>query len=123
MSNEHKTAAKLPGKPFARGFDPRRNHGGRPRRPAQLVDALRAVEPEAVRTLARLMRSAKSESVRLAAASAILDRLYGRPTQPLADESAGPLEIHVIYEHRGPVTKAEDVDTLPPQSPQRPNGA
>jgi hypothetical protein len=106
--NGHKTAPYLRGRPFAPGFDARRNCGGRPRRPAELVEALRKAEPEAVEVLVRLMRSARSESVRLAAASAILDRLYGRPTQPLSDESSEPHEIRVVWHHADPRPQVGD---------------
>ncbi len=107
--SQHKAAPYLRGRPFTPGFDARRNCGGRPRRPAELVEALRKAEPEAVEVLVRLMRSARSESVRLAAASAILDRLYGRPTQPMVDESDEPreLEIRVVHVDKHPLGDAK----------------
>jgi hypothetical protein len=59
------------------------NPGGRPRQLASVMHEARRYTFEAICTLEKLMRTAKSESVRLNAAEAILCRGWGRPTQAL----------------------------------------
>jgi uncharacterized protein DUF5681 len=59
------------------------NPGGRPRQLASVMHEARRYTFEAICTLEKLMRTAKSESVRLNAAEAILSRGWGRPTQAL----------------------------------------
>jgi hypothetical protein len=59
------------------------NPGGRPRQLASVMHEARRHTLEALRVLSRLMRSAESESVRLNAAEAILNRGWGRPIQAL----------------------------------------
>jgi Family of unknown function (DUF5681) len=59
------------------------NPGGRPRQLASVMHEARRYTFEAIRTLAELMRTAESESVRLNAAEAVLSRGWGRPTQAL----------------------------------------
>lgn len=67
------------------GFKPGQsgNPGGRPKAIYNLTAEARRHTIEAVRTLLRLMRNAKSESVRLGAAEAILSRGWGKPIQAL----------------------------------------
>ena len=59
------------------------NPGGRPRRLASVMHEARWHTFEAIHTLLKLMRSAESESVRLNAAEAILNRGWGRPIEAL----------------------------------------
>jgi hypothetical protein len=59
------------------------NPGGRPRQLASVMHEARQYTLEAIHALAKLMRTANSESVRLNAAEAILSRGWGRPTQAL----------------------------------------
>jgi hypothetical protein len=57
------------------------NPGGRPRVVESLTREARLYTHEALRTLLKLMRSARSENVRLNAAGLILDRGWGKPVQ------------------------------------------
>ena len=62
--------------------------GGRPPgSPNKITAEIRAVAqrhaPDAFAELARLAREAQSEQTRVAAIKEILDRAYGRPTQPI----------------------------------------
>jgi len=58
------------------------NPGGRPKIIAEIRDLARSAGPEAIETLAIIMRDKKaSPAARIAAANAILDRGYGRPAQ------------------------------------------
>ena len=59
------------------------NPGGRPRQLASVMHEVRWHTFEAIHTLLKLMRAAESESVRLNAAEAILNRGWGRPIQAL----------------------------------------
>ncbi len=71
------------------------NPGGRPKEVAEVRDLSRQYTEEAIQTLVTLMQSAKLERTRLAAASELLDRGYGRP--PQAVDLGGPIQI-VNYE-------------------------
>lgn len=67
------------GRPFQKGRSP--NPGGRPRVIAHVRDLAQEYTPEAIQTLAEIMTDKhESASARVAAASAILDRGYGKPT-------------------------------------------
>ena len=57
------------------------NPGGRPRSLASVMHEARRHTLPALKTLTTLMKEAKSESVRLGAAEAILSRGWGRPIQ------------------------------------------
>ncbi|MFD2500822.1 hypothetical protein ACFSTI_20755 [Rhizorhabdus histidinilytica] len=55
---------------------------------ATLAELARKHAPTAIRTLAQIARKGESESARVAAANALLDRGFGRPTQ--SHEHSGP---------------------------------
>jgi Family of unknown function (DUF5681) len=59
------------------------NPGGRPRQLASVMHEARRHTLEALQVQLQLMQSAESESVRLNAAEAILNRGWGRPIQAL----------------------------------------
>ena len=63
------------------------NPGGRPKAVEEIRELARAHCPDAIAELARLAVEAKSESARIAAIRELLDRGYGKATQPLADET------------------------------------
>ncbi len=67
------------------------NPGGRPKEVAEVRELARQYTEEAIQTLVTLMQSAKLERTRLAAASELLDRGYGRP--PQAIDLGGPIQI------------------------------
>ena len=67
------------------------NPGGRPKEVAEVRGLARQYTDEAIQTLVTLMQSAKLERTRLAAASELLDRGYGRP--PQAVDLGGPIQI------------------------------
>jgi hypothetical protein len=75
------------------------NPGGRPRQLASVMHEARRYTFEAICTLEKLMRTAKSESVRLNAAEAVLSRGWGRPIQALQVEEQieGHLTCSVNY--------------------------
>lgn len=55
-----------------------------------IKEAARAHGPAALKTLSSLMMNAASEQARIAAAKEILDRAYGKATQPLGEDPTMP---------------------------------
>jgi uncharacterized protein DUF5681 len=71
------------GRPFQKGTSG--NPGGRPRVLADVQELARERSPEAIKILANVMRDEKAPpAARVAAANALLDRGYGKPTQPIS---------------------------------------
>jgi len=71
------------------------NPGGRPAGMSEVRDLARSYTSMAIEKLAHVAQHGKSEQACIAAASALLDRGWGRPTQPLAGDSEMPmLGIH-----------------------------
>jgi len=83
-------------KPFAPGKSG--NPGGRPKIPQHIRDMARALTEEAIGTAAEIMRNpAETGSARMAAVNAILDRGWGKPSQPLdGDGEGGPIKVQAI---------------------------
>lgn len=48
---------------------------------ATISDLAKALAPQALKTLAEVMKSGASDAARVAAANSILDRAYGKPVQ------------------------------------------
>ena len=71
-----------------------KRHGGRPK--LAYREALGVLEPEALATLRKALRS-KHATVAASAAQDILDRLHGKPTQPIKDVTPVRLIIHRDY--------------------------
>jgi hypothetical protein len=75
------------GRPFPKGISG--NPGGRPKVLGDVQELAREKSPEAINTLSNIMRDAKAPSAaRVAAANALLDRGYGKPTQPISQTVA-----------------------------------
>ena len=61
------------------------NPGGRPRVLRDVQELAREKSPEAIETLSNIMHDTKAPpAARVAAANALLDRGYGKPTQPIS---------------------------------------
>ena len=91
--NSQETAKrKCGGRPFPAGMSG--NPGGRPKVITEVRDLARQHTRKAVQTLVTVMQSAESDSARVAAANALLDRGFGKPRtdQPVTlDEMDGAL--------------------------------
>ena len=84
----HRTAAEqhteqrgntMIGRPFKKGQSG--NPGGRPKVVAEIRQLARERGPEAIAALVKVMTKGKSEAARVAAATALLDRGWGKPRQ------------------------------------------
>lgn len=64
---------------------------------ADIRSLARAHTAAAISTLAGIMRQPKAPAAaRVSAASALLDRGWGKPTQPLSNDGDDPLRIQLI---------------------------
>ena len=68
------------------------NPGGRPKSEVQVRELAQKYGPKAIEILARLMTEAEKDGDRVKAASAILDRAYGKPHQATSTEIKGELK-------------------------------
>jgi hypothetical protein len=77
------------------------NPGGRPKIIEDIRDLAREHTQTAINALVRIAESGKQESARVAAASALLDRGWGKPTQPLSgDKDAPPIGLSIEDQRR-----------------------
>ena len=76
----------LRGRPFAKGESG--NPGGKPKELKEIQLEARRLSSIALGTLRRVCESGKSDAACVAAANAILDRAFGKPSQAL--EHSGP---------------------------------
>lgn len=72
---------------------------GTPNKATADLKALAQVHaPQAIAELARLVKAAESEAARVAAIKELLDRGYGKASQPLehAGQNGGPLQVTFV---------------------------
>jgi hypothetical protein len=69
---------------------------------ATLSDLAKEYAPEALRTLALIMREGESEMARIAAADKLLDRGYGKPSQAVAVTGAdgGAVQVEDVSDQK-----------------------
>jgi hypothetical protein len=82
---DNKEEQPMPGKgrPFPKGISG--NPGGRPKVLGNVQELARQRSPEAIETLVTIMNNEKAPPpARVAAANALLDRGFGKPTQPMS---------------------------------------
>ena len=91
-SDPENTLADVPKRGFRGRWVPGAspNPGGRPAGMSEVRDLARSYTAIAIEKLAHLVQHAKSEQACIAAASALLDRGWGRPTQPIAGDDDMP---------------------------------
>ncbi len=107
-ANSEETAKPTRGKPFQKGQSG--NPSGRPKIPAEVVEAARALTPEAIRTLAEIMQDEEAPAAaRVNAANSVLDRAWGKATQPMemSGPGGGPVQTEEIKPARPPMTPHE----------------
>lgn len=67
--------------PFVKGQSG--NPGGRPKELKEIQELARKSAPAAIRALAKIAEKGESEAARVSAATALLDRAYGKPVQQI----------------------------------------
>ena len=87
-NRQQQDVVRLPNGQFRPGASG--NPGGRPGALSDVRELAREHTPAAVAKLAHIMEKGKSEQACIAAASALLDRGWGRPTQPIAGDNDMP---------------------------------
>lgn len=65
------------------------NPGGRPKEVGHVRELARQHTEEAIQTLVQIMRTGKPDRARVAAAEVLLDRAWGKPTQPIGEDGKG----------------------------------
>jgi hypothetical protein len=77
-------------------FQPGRsgNPGGRPKEHAEVKEMARAHTEQAIAVLAKWMLSDEPKAA-IAAATALLDRAWGKPTQAITGEDGKPIDINL----------------------------
>lgn len=98
MTNPENTTdqvIRLPSGRWVPGQSP--NPGGRPKTLGHVRDLARAQTALAIDVLVEICRHGETEAARIAAANAILDRAWGKPTVAVAVRDPG-LEIGVLIE-------------------------
>jgi hypothetical protein len=74
------------------------NPSGRPK--SRISELARKHDAAAIETLASIMNKSRSDMARIAAATALLDRGWGKPVQPIGGDPEG---MPIIHEHRAVV--------------------
>jgi hypothetical protein len=121
ISGETTNVSKRPrGRPFKRGLSG--NPGGRPKRAdtieehkiiADVKAAAREMTPEALSTLQTVMNDPKAPpAARVGAATAVLDRGWGRPTQSIEGQVGLTFERMILM-----ATEREERQMLPAGPP------
>jgi hypothetical protein len=69
------------------------NPSGRPKEIPEVRDLARAHTEAAIKRLAQIMKSDDDPRASAAAATALLDRGWGKPSQPIAGDDESPLRL------------------------------
>jgi hypothetical protein len=93
-NSERTTGKHGPGRPFRKGVCP--NPSGRPKMPDEIREAFRALAPESLEALKRIMQSEDTkDNDRIRAIEIILNRGYGTPVQSieLGNKDGDPFNV------------------------------
>ncbi len=72
------------------------NPGGRPKELKEIQDLARIHTKDAIDALVRVLKKGKSDAAVVSAAEALLNRAWGKPTQPISGDADKPLVLNVI---------------------------
>ena len=74
------------------------NPGGRPKAVKEVQELARKYSRRSIRALARIVQESPDDRARIAAAEALLNRAWGKPTQSveMAGADGGPLLVQVV---------------------------
>jgi hypothetical protein len=99
MNDESKSTGIIKGRGGARP-GAGRPKGRKDAKTLEIEAAAKEFAGDALQALKTVALKGQSESARVAAATALLDRGYGRPRQAVehSGESGGPVQIHVTHE-------------------------
>lgn len=95
-ADNSKPQRKSVGRPFEKGKSP--NPGGRPKGYAELRAAARKHTKKALQTLVNALDDPK---LCVVAAQALLDRGYGKPSQPIEGADGEPLRVSIAIDLGG----------------------
>jgi hypothetical protein len=102
---------------FAKGVSG--NPGGRPKLPEELRELFRAKGPDALEVLTRCLQSS-DERIAIAAATAILDRGYGKPAQTI-DANISEETVRFYAEVPRPAASTQEwLENIKREDAQRP---
>jgi hypothetical protein len=111
-SEQHGISAVMHKKVVGRPWPPGRsgNPGGRPRAALDIQALARQHTPEAIAALVAALANPRE---RVSAAVALLDRGWGKPTQPLAgDADAAPLVVDFRWADAAPLQSALEPEPI-----------
>ena len=99
-ANSTKTAKKsVPGKPFEKGKSG--NPRGRPKIPPDVRDMFKAATPAAAKLLIKTIDDEDAPlALRMDAAKTILDRVYGKASQPIEGNGGAAVQVVMSKEVR-----------------------
>lgn len=86
------------------------NPNGRPKANLEVIELARSFAPEALKTLREIAATGSSESARVAAANALLDRGFGRPAQTLTHENPDGTPLSIIVATAIPMSEDPPAD-------------
>lgn len=81
-------------------FMPGNKGGGRKAVPKDVKEMLKEASPGAVQLLIETMKDKNAKiDIRIRCAETILDRAYGKPTQPIDGDLAGGIDLNVVIDY------------------------
>ena len=91
-ANNAENSNKTVGTPFEKGKSG--NPGGRPKMDDETKTILKAAAPDAARLMVEMMNNPKVQpKLRMQAAEVVMDRVYGKATQPIEGSMDNHIEI------------------------------